>query len=295
MERAFDMCLDLFDRSVLIMGPLLLIGGCVLVNLVAYVYFSTPFVSPLSHSLFVVVLVDALGIWLWFNVLFNWIMCWKTPPGHPPKNWEGNSREEIETCQKCDGFKPARAHHCHVCKSCVLAMDHHCPWMANCIGFYNYRYFVLTLVYLVLGCAFCVIVAAVEFRIPMKILAGTTTSVPKYVFFVFFLCSCAGTAVLILLMWHIYLIFSGQTTIEFYQRRMTPTSLRRKSYSRSWFSFSVFLPPLQSNDFDLGATQNWIRVFGESKYPFAWAMPSFQPPEGDGISWKSCRSLVSLV
>lgn len=29
-------------------------------------------------------------------------------------------------CDKCDSFKPLRAHHCSVCGKCVLKMDHHC-------------------------------------------------------------------------------------------------------------------------------------------------------------------------
>ena len=40
---------------------------------------------------------------------------------------------EARFCQKCDRHKPPRAHHCRVCKHCVLRMDHHCPWINNCV------------------------------------------------------------------------------------------------------------------------------------------------------------------
>jgi palmitoyltransferase ZDHHC2 len=34
----------------------------------------------------------------------------------------------LRVCEKCNLIKPDRAHHCSVCKKCILKMDHHCPW-----------------------------------------------------------------------------------------------------------------------------------------------------------------------
>jgi len=117
-------------------------------------------VRPLSESSAV---VPCVGVWLFVNIMYNFLKASFMDPGLPPEfdpeSWRLAELGEPAPvqCKKCLRAKPPRAHHCSVCGRCVLKMDHHCPWINNCVGFANYRHFCLFVLYLSIGCVFVIV------------------------------------------------------------------------------------------------------------------------------------------
>ena len=72
--------------------------------------------------------------------------------------------------------------------------------------------------------------------------------------------------------WHVYLVLTNQTTIEFYSHRMDASDARRRG--ERW-----------ANPYSVGMRGNFEQVFGLSRSYVAWILPNRKPPPGDGMTF----------
>ncbi|XP_061052603.1 palmitoyltransferase ZDHHC3 isoform X2 [Eubalaena glacialis] len=128
--------------------------------LVLYAEFVVLFVMLIPSRDYVYSIINGIMFnLLAFLALASHCRAMLTDPGAVPK---GNATKEfieslqlkpgqvVYKCPKCCSIKPDRAHHCSVCKRCIRKMDHHCPWVNNCVGENNQKYFVLFTMYIAL-------------------------------------------------------------------------------------------------------------------------------------------------
>ncbi|KAK3836202.1 MAG: DHHC palmitoyltransferase-domain-containing protein [Linnemannia gamsii] len=159
-------------------------------------------------------------------------------------------------CSKCQHIKPERAHHCRVCKRCVLKMDHHCPWVLNCVGQDNYKFFVLFVFYTSVHCIY--ILASL---IPLYLRAPDDTYAHQAQVVGMVIAGVFGFALVVFTITHARLILLNRTTIEDHstphEEGMLPCL--RKGWTKSEGEIN------QGNErlYDVGYRQNWEQCMGK--------------------------------
>ncbi|CAK9075112.1 unnamed protein product [Durusdinium trenchii] len=173
---------------------------------------------------------------------------------------------ERRHCKWCGKFKPDRCHHCRVCRTCVLKMDHHCPWIYNCVGFYNYKFFILLLVYSAIDCYLILFTMAES--VHRCIYDGAAAFGDLFlVFFGQFLALVLAGLVSAFLGMHLWLIARGMTTIEFCEK-FVPKDGSSKAFANSLY--------------DLGVFRNFKATMGQNVA--VWFLP-IGVPDGDGLTF----------
>ena len=160
----------------------------------------------------------------------------------------------VRICQWCYKAKPDRCHHCSQCNRCILKMDHHCPWVANCIGFYNHKFFMNML----LHCSITAnLIAFTSYPVIKRTVTHPTSFDYKVSFFIMtaYIWACVVAAgITLFFLFHIYLISCGYTTIEYCEKRREEDN-----------TFHARMP------YNRGFVLNMCAVLGYN--PFLWFVP----------------------
>lgn len=132
----------------------------------------------------------------------------------------------LRRCGYCLLQQPMRAKHCQACQRCVRKFDHHCPWIENCVGEQNHRWFLLYLL-VQLGAL------TWAFHLTLSGLSWSPVEWGPWLRSHGVLLGCAwvtgvfSAVVLVLLGCHLYLASTNTTTWEFMSRS-------RIAYLRNW-------------------------------------------------------------
>lgn len=204
-----------------------------------------------------------------------------TDPGVVPGNWGfymGDDCKRRRYCKVCHVWKPDRTHHCSACGRCVLNMDHHCPWVNNCIGYENRKFFIQLLCYAI-ACVSCIVIHGTHFLLTegSDLFPQETTAIDvDPIQYLKDIGSFASAVIMLLLA-----VLLGIPLIPFTKFHLTMIARNSSTIE------NMDVLSRSRGRYDLGTMRNLEQVLGPN--PWLWWVPCHtrgSRPVGDGVRWR---------